>query len=369
VKHIGGIVDRSTKFIGRIVTAYLCAAVFAAGQQQPAKPQTANNPAAAQHPPAQQQAAGLAMLLNKARALEGRGRLDLAAQTWKQILMAEPNQAEAIAGLAKYAKQNGNTAEASALLQQLRKVSPSDKAIGEIEAMTPAPQTASRVRLQEADRLAKAQQFEQAVAIYREVFGNDPPAGGWAIAYYETLAAAPNGWQSAVAGLQTFIDRYPDSAEYRLSLGRILTYRPQSRQAGMKMLESVRGNSLLEGKARQAWRQALLWEGATPGNAASLRAYLSRHPEPELQKMLAEASQPEPPKAPAQSKDEQLAYESLNAGNDREAQQRFEAILKTSPDSSGALAGLGFVRMKQQAFAEALELFQNAKAAPGGDNK
>jgi tetratricopeptide (TPR) repeat protein len=312
------------------------------------------------------------MLLTKARALEGRGRLDLAAQTWQQILMAEPNQPEALAGLAKYARQNGNTNEAKVFLDRLRRVNPADKAIAEIEAMRPAPQTVSRARLEEADRLARAQQFEQAMRIYREVFGDDPPAGGWAIAYYETLAASPGGWNAAVAGLEKFTQRYPESGDYKLSLGRILTYRPQSRQSGIKMLESLRGSSLLEGKAKQAWRQALLWEGANSGNTSSLRTYLARYPDAELQKLLSETpqqQQPESPKNLAQTKDEQLAYESLNAGNLREAEQRFQAILKTSPESSGAHAGLGFLRMKQESFARAMEHFQAAKAAPGGDHK
>ena len=39
-------------------------------------------------------------LLSKARSLEGRGRLDLAARVWEQTLLADPNNAEALVGLA-----------------------------------------------------------------------------------------------------------------------------------------------------------------------------------------------------------------------------------------------------------------------------
>ena len=115
----------------------------------------------AANPTAAATASGTAMLLTKARALEGRGRLDLAAQTWQQILMAEPNQPEALAGLAKYARQNGNNNEANAFLERLRKVNPADKAIGEIEAMRPAPRTANRARLDEAELSTRDESTEE----------------------------------------------------------------------------------------------------------------------------------------------------------------------------------------------------------------
>src|ERR1700722_7280836 len=47
-------------------------------------------------------------LLDKAHALEVRGRLDMAAQTWQQVLLADPNNVDALAGLARSAKLSGN---------------------------------------------------------------------------------------------------------------------------------------------------------------------------------------------------------------------------------------------------------------------
>ena len=43
-------------------------------------------------------------LLDKAHALEVRGRLDMAAQTWQQVLLADPNNVDALSGLARAAK-------------------------------------------------------------------------------------------------------------------------------------------------------------------------------------------------------------------------------------------------------------------------
>src|SRR5579871_2298143 len=50
----------------------------------------------------------VAILLGKARSLEARGRIDLASQNWQQVLLSNPNQPEALAGLARSAKQNAD---------------------------------------------------------------------------------------------------------------------------------------------------------------------------------------------------------------------------------------------------------------------
>ena len=62
--------------------------------------------------------------LDTAHALEVRGRLDLASQQWQQVLLADPNNAEALGGLARAAKYNGNTALANSYLDRLRAINP-----------------------------------------------------------------------------------------------------------------------------------------------------------------------------------------------------------------------------------------------------
>src|SRR5664279_3166395 len=113
------------------------------------------------------------LLLAKARSLEGRGLMDLAAQSWQQVLMSDPNQPEALAGLARWAKQNGRTEESQQYLDRLRAVAPNDPAIARItDLKVIGPK--QRVRLEEAGRLAGAHQYEDSMRIYREVLGDDP---------------------------------------------------------------------------------------------------------------------------------------------------------------------------------------------------
>src|ERR1035441_7435703 len=143
-----------------------------------------------------------------------------------------------------------------------------------------------RARLEEAGRLAQSHQYEASLAIYREVLGDEPPPGSWAIAYYETEAATPDGYERAVAGIKKMSERFPSDQQYRLSLGRLLTYRPETRAEGIRVLTAIPANSAAGDAARKAWRQALVWNATSPSNQPSLREYLARYPHAELQSYL-----------------------------------------------------------------------------------
>ena len=220
------------------------------------------------------------LLLDKARSLEGRGRLDLAAQSWQQILLADPNQADALAGLARWAKQTGQPEEARKYLERLQHAHPGDPAISRIQGMhVLTPQ--QRARLDEAGRLARTGRADDAFRIYRDVFGDEPPLGEWSVAYYETEAAASNGREPALDALRQLVQRYPTNEQYKLSLGRLLTYEPKTRVQGIQLLSSLHGAN--SEAAHQAWRQALIWEGNNPAYQAAMREYLKRYPERELE--------------------------------------------------------------------------------------
>ena len=300
------------------------------------------------------------LLLDKARSLEGRGRSDLAAQTWQQVLLADPNQAEALAGLARWAKQSGQPEEARKYLDRLKRAHPGDPAIARIEAMKVlTPQ--QRARLDEAGRLARAGRPDDAFHIYREVFGEEPPLGEWSVAYYETEAASANGREAALTSLRQLVQRYPTNEQYKLSLGRLLTYDPKTRLQGVQLLSGLHGAN--SEAARQAWRQALVWEASSPAFQSSIREYLKRYPDRDLSAQEAKVAASKPvvkSEEPAGDPDEDRGYKALNAGNLEEAQARFESVLKRHPASGQALAGLGFVNMKKEEFEAALHNFEEA---------
>ena len=309
-------------------------------------------------------------LLDKAHALEVRGRMDMAAQTWQQVLLADPQNTTALAGLARAAKLSGNTALAGTYLDRLRAINPNDPNIARVENM--GSQQNQAAQLVQAGKLAQNGQYAQAMTLYKQVFGNQPPAGDWALAYYETESATDDGRADAIAGLRGLVEKYPTDSRYQVSLGRILTYNPKTREEGRRLLERHPSDP----KAAAALRQSLVWDSANPASAAEIRAYLAKHNDAQLSTALKNM-----PKAPARSTvlpqtpeeiaaaaearargvQEQEAYNSLNAKRIDDAEMRFKAILATDGQNARALAGMGYVRMQQSNFGSAISFLEQAK--------
>ncbi len=335
-------------------------------------------PAFAQTPQGATQA-----LLEKAHTLEVRGRMDMAAQTWQQVLLSDPNNTEALGGLARSAKVSGNLALANTYIERLRAINPKDPGLARIDNI--AAQQNNTAALQQAGKYAEAGQYAQSMAIYRKVFGNTPPPGDWALAYYETESATEEGRPHAVAGLHALVEKYPTDSRYQIALGRILTYNPKTRPEGRRYLERHPADP----EAMKALRQSLVWDSQNPASAPELRAYLAKHNDPQLAEAL--RNQPKPsapasaptsahvrtstagaPSAPPETSPEVIAnqargaemedaYKALNSKHIEEAEGRFKAILANDPASPRALAGLGYIRMQQSNFGAAISFLDQAK--------
>ena len=315
-------------------------------------------------------------LLDKAHALEVRGRLDMASQTWQQVLLADPNNTEALGGLARAAKSSGNQTLSNNYVDRLRAINPNDPGIARAETMgTLADHNA---QLQLAGKYAQQGQYAQAMETYRKVYGNTPPAGEASLAFYETESATEDGRPHAIAGLRSLVEKYPSDSRYQVALGRILTYNPKTRPEGRKFLAAHPSDP----QAVDALRQSLLWDAQNPATASDIKAYLARHNDAQL--ALALRSQPRVQSAPTRGSrsqpvpisaeeraanavnatrnaEDQAAYRALNAKHLDEAEKRFQAVLVQSPSDANALAGMGYIRMQQANFGGALSFLTQAK--------
>jgi predicted Zn-dependent protease len=305
------------------------------------------------------QGAAVTALLARARVQDESGHIELAAQGWQQVLLAEPNNREAIAGLARWAKLAGNDAQAEQYLQRLRRLDPHDAAIGQVIGQVQGMRSTKEqnAQLQQASKLAQSGQNEAAMKIYRSVWGDRPPDGDWALAYYDTEAGIEASRPEAIERLRELSRRYPADARYKATLGRILTYGPATRSEGERLLEELPQNPA----AQAALRQALLWDAQRPGAGGEIKAFLKQHPDETLEKALtaSEAHQAEASKAQntgmAHNAAEREAFAALAANRTEDAEARFGAIHDAQPENPRALAGLGFVRMKQGKFDQAIE--------------
>jgi tetratricopeptide (TPR) repeat protein len=311
--------------------------------------------------------------LEKAHQLEVLGRMDLAEQAWQQVLLADPNNTQALGGVARAEKSSGHPEKAQAYLDRLRRISPNDPEIARIETMGTVKDNNNQ--LKEAGRLAQEGKNAQAMEIYRKLYGNNPPAGDLALSYYETEAGTEEGRPAAVAGLRGLAEKYPNDPRYQITLGRILTYNPKTRAEGRKILEQHTDDP----RALEALRNALLYDAANPAMAPAIRAYLAQHPDAQLEQILraeprnagrvgggrARPMTAEERAAAAaaatRSAADRAAYAQLNAKHIAQAEEQFKAILAEHPDDANALAGMGYVRMQQANFAGALNFLVQAR--------
>src|SRR5664279_551134 len=68
------------------------------------------------------------LLLQKARSFEDHGRIDLAAKAWQQVLLAVPENPEALSGMARYSDQTGNKSEGRKEWDHFAKANPAASA-------------------------------------------------------------------------------------------------------------------------------------------------------------------------------------------------------------------------------------------------
>jgi tetratricopeptide (TPR) repeat protein len=213
-----------------------------------------------------------ALLADKAHVLEARGRPDLSVQIWQQILLSDPKNVDALAGMAKDLKLTGSDKSVAAL-ENLRKVSPNNPDISRIQSISST--RAESEQLHEASDLARQGRADDAVHIYKQLYGDHPPDGDIALGYYQTLYATASGKQEAISGMRALAARNTGDPRYSVELGKMLTFEPRTRIEGIRILKQ-HPNDL---NAQAALRQALLWDAQNPAAAGEVRAYLKEHPE------------------------------------------------------------------------------------------
>ena len=155
---------RALEAIG--VLAACSAMLFLPGYAQ--KPNTPNAQAASPGHTVQ-------VLVANAHALESRGRPDMAIQIWQQILLSDPKNNDALSGLARDYRLSGSMKESDAALEKMRAINPNDPNIPKIQALTSTRLQSDRLR--QAGELARQGKNEDAMRIYRELYGDRPPDG------------------------------------------------------------------------------------------------------------------------------------------------------------------------------------------------
>ena len=245
-------------------------------------------------------------LLDKASAQEARGQRDLAVQTWHQVLLADPNNTEALGGLARAATLDGKPALAQTYLEQLRRINPNDPNIALVAKLQPAHARPSAAAVGQPSPRAPAPGM------------GAPQTSAEEMAAYQALNA--KRLDEAEKGFMAILAKDPSSPDAL---------------AGMGYVRMQQGNFL--GAVSFLEQATQLVPNDKSFSAALDVARFSF--------ILGEGQN------------------ALSANDLATADKRYRAALALRPDSPEAMAGLGSTLLREQQPQAAVPLFEHAVAA------
>ncbi|WP_297196943.1 cellulose biosynthesis protein BcsC [uncultured Pluralibacter sp.] len=297
--------------------------------------------------------AALKALFDQANYWHGKSHDELAAQSLQKVLMVEPNNAQALYLLSLWAQQNGNMQEAAKWREQLTKAAPNSSGLQELENARKLSQV-PQGQLTLARQQARRGNVPAALETWRGMFNGNVPPAGLAAEYYMTMASDKSLYPQAVSDIQGFIARNPQDTASRVALGKMLTWREETRREGIDMLEQMASGSK---DADAGLRQALLWLGPKEGDQQYYNLWMQRHPQDNA--VLAYYREHVGGQAKGQG------YSDLNSGNTAAAKRQFEQVLQANPNDADALAGLGYAAQRSGDYQAAADYLQRA-ASQGG---
>lgn len=316
----------------------------------------------AQQPVRTTTSAPIAALLARANQLTASEKPDLAAQAWRQVLLADPENAPALEGLVAYYARRRDPQAASVMLQRLRAAYPADPMLASLEhaiangpplerAVAAFPPTQD-ARLQRAEEFSRRGDDLEAFRIYRSVFGDHPPRT-WAVPYYRAQAATPETRRAAALALGKLAQQYPNDAALSIAWAQILTLDPAKRAQGTQVLARYASSNP---EADRDLVQALSWGVESPAMAQQISAYLAHHSDPSLASAFAHAQYLR--RGHAQTA---AAYRALQQKDTALAEGKFRQVLAQRPNDGPAAAGMGFVALQRQEFSSAVRWLELAE--------
>lgn len=292
-------------------------------------------------------------LLRQADYWENNQRPDLARQALERYVEARPNSPEIIYRLAMRAREEGRTADAERWSARLEALIPGDQRIEELNNVS-IDETISQVELARARSLAADGRYDDAIVIYRGIFGERQPSRALAPEFYQTLAGTANGWNEARTQLQRLVQSYPEDQGIARAYAEVLTYRENTRREGIDRLAAM---IEAQPQVRAPWRQALIWLEARQADKARYDRYMARYPDDAA--VMARFEQG------SVVDRRQNGYVALEEGSLDAAEAAFRAALRVNANDVDAQAGLGLVALRRQNFSEAVQWLDRAmRAAP-----
>lgn len=302
-------------------------------------------------------------LLSSARLWEAKNRPDLARLALEKLLLAYPNQPDALLELGQLEILSARANVVARLLQQAKAAHPGERATLQLEDLYRVA-TQDHLRMATIRRLQQSGQNEEAVKELRALFPNGAPVGQLGLQYYRVIAGSRNGWDEAREGYSRLARENPENPQYALALADHLLDRPATRAAGIAMLAKLSTNEDADHqRVMDLWHGALTRKSGGSVPTATLHDYLEQVPDDkDVQSRLAA-------RARSQQMQDLIANHTLSrnwADDQAEQRTRVEQLLlegrSQHPQNIDILEGLGMLRLHQKHYDEAWELFRTGRS-------
>lgn len=306
-------------------------------------------------------------LLDQGQYWQERGDTERAGEAWQKLLRLNPQNAQALYGMALVELNAQRPESAQRYLTQLQAAHPRSPLVSRLQESIRTGRSAPQIET--ARQQARSGQASQALSTYQAALGERPPTGPLALEYYQTLGATAGGWDEARRGLSRLAQESPEDPQIALALAQHLTYRESTRRDGIAQLARLAGRPDVGKAATESWRKALAWTGNRSADIPLYQEFLRANPgDTAVQTRLAQAQnlqkQGQAAARPVATDPLRLrttaGFQALEDGELDAAEAAFLQVLETRPSDGDALGGLGILRLRQERFADARGLLERA---------
>ncbi len=344
-----------TKRLGRTsfaLTAMLTFSIIANAQTVSEPAQTAQTP--------------IQIMLNKADFWYTHGQENVALETYQRVLNYDSANSEALIGAARMGLILGRVDLAHGYIERLRKTSPKDPALAELDATVGRRPDQVRA-LTDARHLAAAAKRKEAIAKYKQLFDGDKIpddiAGEYYYLYLQEVEDGSVEAEQVVDKMTSIAQAHAGDANYQISLAHCLVLLGDHRPDAIDIYAKLARDPALTTRVRPLWREAILWSGIDIKAREQLLDYLSMFPsDPQLDAIQEKMHTDLPSRALMVIL---LGNTQLDNGQFPEAEVSFNKAMQLDPNEIQGPVMMSVLRMKQGRVADAKAMIQKAiKIAP-----
>ncbi len=308
-------------------------------------------------------------LVQQVRAGLGSGRAALIDDALARLQRLAPNAPGTLLASLEVQLYRQQSTQAASTLQRLRTSAPASAELASAERLWRAHQGAQRSALQQARLLATAGRSDQALAVYRRLFGDQPPGLQLGIEYWRLRSSQPQGRSLALARITALDRAYPGNVELQQLRSQLL-FSAQRDAEGLQVLRDIGTVPGARDLAVQSEWNRLADMGPNATTLQRLRDFVARYPTaPQAGDARKRIEDVERVLNDPGHKAALRAQGLLDAGKPAHAEAAFRQALRHRPRDPALVGGLGQALLRQDRREQALARFREAVAlAPRGDD-